>query len=101
MTLDLQWKRHAATLARIRAERPTSFAGVKLILEVFSARSSGDAFFPDGADDTLAIALGDAGWSVDYLEGEYLYRASHASGAELTYVEGDIYEGVVAHRDTH
>ena len=97
MSADLYWERHAATLARVRAERPTSFAGVRLILEVFSPRSSGDAFFPDGGDDTLADALTDAGWRVTFLEGTYLYRAEHCmSGATLTYVEGDLYEGVMA-----
>lgn len=93
---DLYWERHASTLARVRAERPSSFAGLKLILDVFHSRSSGDAFFPDGADDTLADALADAGWGVTFLEGSYLYRAQHPSGAVLTYVEGDLYEGVMA-----
>lgn len=92
----LYWKRYDATLARIRAEMPTSFAGVKLILDVFEAPSSGDAFFPDGADDQLADALSDAGWYVELIEGTYLYRAIHPSGAVLTYVEGDVYEGRLA-----
>jgi hypothetical protein len=96
VSADLYWERHAATLARIRAESPSTFAGVRLILDVFTPRSSGDAFFPDGGDDTLADALTDAGWTVTYLEGTYLYRASHPSGAVLTYVEGDLFEGVMA-----
>jgi hypothetical protein len=58
--LDPYWKHHAATLARVRAERPTTFAGLKVILDVFTAKSSGDAFFPGGSDDTLAEALSDA-----------------------------------------
>lgn len=34
----------------------------------------------------------DAGWSVDYEEGEYLYTAVHPeSGAVVHHVEGDLY----------
>lgn len=52
--------------------------------------------FPDGADDTLADALEDAGWSVDFVEGQYLYRATHGrTRALLSYVEGDLYDGDV------
>jgi hypothetical protein len=93
MSFSAYWQIYDATLARIRAEKPSSFAGVKLILDVFEAPSSGDAFFPDGADDKLADALSDAGWRIDLVEGAYLYRAVHPSGAVLTYVEGDVYEG--------
>ncbi len=69
---------------------------MRLILDVFSPRSSGGAFFPDCGDDTSADALTDAGWRVTYLEGTYLYRAEHPSGAVLTYVEGDLYDGIMA-----
>lgn len=94
---DLYWERYDATLNRIRAEKPTTFAGVKIILDVFSARSSGDAFFPGGSDDTLAHALADAGWSIRFGEGDYLWVATHPdTDAALTYVEGDVYEGVMA-----
>lgn len=94
---DLYWERYDATLARIRAERPTSFAGVKLILDVFSSKSSGDAFFPGGADDTLAHALADSGWEIRFGDGDYVWVATHTdSNASLTYVEGDVYEGVLA-----
>lgn len=95
--MDLYWQRYEATLNRIRAERPTSFAGVKLILDVFEAPSSGDAFFPGGADDTLADALADAGWSIRFGDGDYVWVATHpASDAALTYVEGDVYKGTLA-----
>lgn len=53
------------TLGTIRAERPTTFAGVKLILDRFERPSSGRdrAFFPGGAatHDTLASALMEGG----------------------------------------
>lgn len=45
MSLDLYWTRYDQTLARIRAERPTTFAGVKLVLDTFESKSSGDASF--------------------------------------------------------
>jgi hypothetical protein len=94
MAIDAYWRAYDATLARVRADQPKSFAALKLILDVFQERSSGDAFFPDGADDTLAEALEDAGWEVQFYERRYLYRAEHpATGALLSYVEGDLYEG--------
>jgi len=92
VNLDGYWRAYDATLNMIRAERPSTFAGVKLILDRFSEPSAGDAFFPGGADDTLADALMDAGWSLDFEESDYLYTAVHpASGAVLRYVEGDLY----------
>lgn len=92
MSLDAYWRMYDHTLQRIRSERPTTGAGLKLILDRFHRPSSGDMFFPGGADDTLALALMDAGWSVDYEEGEYLYTAVHPkSGAVVHHVEGDLY----------
>lgn len=100
MSLDLYWQAYDRTLATIRAERPATFAGLKLILDRFERPSSGDAFFPGGADDTLADALMSAGWSVDFEDGDYLYTAVHPdSGAVIHYVEGDIHclmEGRIA-----
>lgn len=91
-TLDAYWAQYDHTLATIRAERPSTFAGVKLILDRFEPPSSGDAFFPGGADDDLADALADAGWSIKLEEGTYLYTAVHPiSGAVLQHVEGDLY----------
>lgn len=92
MSFDLYWKRYDQTLARVRAERPNTFYGLKLILDVFESPSSGEAFFPGGADDTLALALMDAGWHVEFEEGDYLYTATNpVSGAVLHHVEGDLY----------
>ncbi|QEE61598.1 hypothetical protein FVA74_08420 [Salinibacterium sp. dk2585] len=102
MSLDMYWKRYDQTLALIRAEKPTTFAGVKLILDRFEPPSSGDAFFPGGADDTLADAMNDAGWSVKLEEGDYLWTAVHPySGAVVQHVEGDVYcllEGQISPR---
>ena len=100
MSLDLYWRRYDETLALIRAERPATFAALKLILDRFEPPSSGDAFFPGGADDTLADAIMDAGWSLAFEEGDYLWTATHPySGAVIHHVEGDLYclmEGRVA-----
>jgi len=92
MSLEAYWKMYDHTLATVRAERPATFAGVKLILDRFEAPSSGDAFFPGGADDGLADAIMDAGWSLAFEEGDYLWTAAHpGSGAVIRYVEGDVY----------
>lgn len=104
MSLDSYWKLYDHTLATVRAERPSTFAGLKTILDRFEPPSSGEAFFPGGADDTLALALMSAGWSVDFEEGDYLWTAAHpVSGAVVQHVEGDVYclkEGSVPVRIT-
>lgn len=92
MSLDMYWQMYERTLARIRAERPATFAGLKLILDPFHKPSAGEAFFPDGADDTLADALSDSGWSISFEGGHYVYTAVHTeSGAVMQNVEGDLY----------
>lgn len=90
--MDAYWRMYDHTLATIRTEMPSTFAGLKLILDRFQPPSSGDAFFPDGGDDDLASALHDAGWMIRLQEGTYLYKATHfRTGAKLQYVEGDLY----------
>lgn len=92
-TLDAYWLAYDATLARVRAERPDTFAALKAILDRFESPSSGQAFFGDGADNKLADALHDAGWHIDFIEATYLYTAKHPStSAGLRYVEGDLYD---------
>ena len=93
--LDAYWSLYDVTLARIRAEKPDTFAALKGILDGFENPSSGDAFFPDGADDTLADALDNAGWRVEFREASYVYYAKHSTtGARLSYFEGDLFEGI-------
>lgn len=92
MSLDAYWKLYDVTLERIAEEKPQSFADLKAILDAFQPPSSAHAFFPDGADDTLAGALIAAGWEIRFQEGTYVYRATSPTGAKLTYVEGDLYD---------
>jgi hypothetical protein len=88
------WAGYAATLARIRADRPSTAAGVAAILNGFQAPSAGTAFFGNNADDRLSDALADAGWQLRFLERDYLWEARHPdSGERLHYVEGDVYPG--------
>ncbi|MWB98313.1 hypothetical protein [Agromyces seonyuensis] len=95
MSLRAYWAAYDATLARIRAEKPDTFTALKAILDAFEPPSSGQAFFPDGADDTLADALEEAGWDVNFRDGTYVYYAVHfATHASLAFVEGDLYEGL-------
>jgi len=92
--LDSFWQGYEATLARVRAERPTTTALLAVILGSFQAPSVGVAFFGNNADDHLSDALNDAGWDVRFIEGDYLWEARNlASGAQLHYVEGDVYDG--------
>lgn len=91
--LDAYWAAYDRTLARVRTERPNTFDALKAILDAYEPPSSGDAFFPGGADDDLADALHDAGWTLRFTEGVYVYTATHpTTGARLEHVEGDIYD---------
>jgi len=93
VSLRAYWAAYDATLTRIRTERPDTFAGLKAILDTFEPPSSGDAFFPGGADDTLGDALHDAGWLIRWREGDYLWDAIHpTTRARIEHVEGDIYD---------
>lgn len=93
MSLDIYWVAYDATLARIRQEKPTTFEQLKEILDSFQAPSSAQAFFPDGADDTLMSAVQDAGWEVAWAKAYYHYAAvQRSTGARFEYVEGDLYD---------
>ena len=93
MSLDRYWAQYAEALARVRAEKPDSFAAVKAILDAFQQTEGEQAFFPGGADDTLGDAVEDAGWTVAWEEGDYLWNAHHPhTGSLIRYVEGDVYE---------
>jgi hypothetical protein len=93
MTLASYWALYDATLGRIRQEKPTTFDQLKSILDSFEPPSSAQAFFPDGADDTLMSAVQDAGWEVIWADAYYHYRARcQATGAAFEYVEGDLYD---------
>jgi hypothetical protein len=97
MTLASYWRLYDATLARIRDEKPTTFEQLKSILDSFEPPSSAQAFFPDGADDTLMSAVKDAGWGIIWADAYYHYRARcQASGAQFEYVEGDLYDETAA-----
>ena len=90
--LDAYWARYDATLKRIAAEQPATLEALKAILDSFLPPSSGTAFFPDGADDTLADALTAAGWDLHY-QAAYLWDARSPDGVWIHYVEGDVYPG--------
>jgi hypothetical protein len=88
------WAGYDATLARVRADRPSTADGVSAILNRFQAPSAGAAFFGNNADDRLSDALADAGWQVRFLERDYLWEARHpGTGERLHCVEGDVYPG--------
>ncbi|HEY1700758.1 MAG TPA: hypothetical protein VGG75_13680 [Trebonia sp.] len=91
------WAMYAATLARVRAERPSTVDAVAAILNDFQEPSSGIAFFGNNADDHLSYALRDAGWNLRYLENDYLWEAENrVTGETMHYVEGDVYRGSYA-----
>lgn len=87
------WDAYDRTLARIVHEEPQTMEALKVILDCFEPPSSGVAFFPGGADETLADAMHKAGWSIDFREGDYVWVGRSRAGEFITYVEGDLYEG--------
>lgn len=94
--LRAYWTRYDATLDRIRTEKPCSFAALKAILDDFEPPSSGDAFFPGGADETLWGALVDAGWEVYWAKADYHFKArvfdpQAKTWTKISHVEGDVY----------
>jgi len=92
--LDSFWAGYDATLARVRKERPDNLAALVAILNAFQPPSSGIAFFGNNADDHLSMALSDAGWDVQFIDGDYVWDAYHPdSGEWLHCVEGDVYPG--------
>jgi hypothetical protein len=94
MSLQDFWTGYDKTLARVRAEKPSTVKAVAAILNEFQPPSCGIAFFGNNADDQLSLALRDAGWDLHFLERDYLWEARHpGSGETLHYVEGDVYEG--------
>lgn len=89
----MYWVAYDATLKRIRQEKPSTFEQLKEILDSFQGPSSADAFFPDGADDTLMSAVTDSGWEITWAAANYHYHARHkVTGALFEYVEGDLYD---------
>lgn len=91
--LDIYWVAYEATLSRIREEKPATFAALKEILDSFQEPSSAQAFFPDGADDTLLSAVTESGWEIVWAKAYYHYEARNAlTGERFEYVEGDLYE---------
>jgi len=92
--LDPYWAGYDAVLANVRALRPQTFPELQTILAEFHAPSSGDAFFPsNSADEELWEALEDAGWRVEFREGNYVYQAFNAAGVYVfEFFEGDLYD---------
>ena len=92
--LDSFWEGYDATLARVRAERPATVEALAAILNAFQPPSVGVAFFGNNADDHLSMALADAGWDVQFIEGDYVWDAyNRQTGEWLHCVEGDVYPG--------
>ena len=62
--------------------------------------SAGDAFFAgSGGDGTVRESLAAAGWETTWTESSYYYVMRAPNGDEITYCEGDIYQGDVASRE--
>ncbi|MCM3615742.1 hypothetical protein M3672_15020 [Microbacterium enclense] len=89
------WDAYDRTLARVVEEQPQTMDELKKILDNFEPPSSGEAFFPGGAYETLADALHRAGWTITYREGDYVWVGTSRAGEKVSHVEGDLYRGDV------
>ena len=85
------WDAYDRTLARIIDEKPQSMDDLKKILDEFEPPSSGEAFFPGGADEILADALHRAGWLISYREGTCVWVGASATGEKASHIEGDLF----------
>jgi hypothetical protein len=90
--MDGFWDAIDAQLKRLKTARTS--AEVIEILGGKAAASVGDAFFGGDGDDMWGV-LSDAGWSVAWSEAGYFWAMRSPDGQSgITYVEGDIYDGV-------
>lgn len=102
------WQQIDHQLERIKTEKPDTFAKVRAILTDRSYTTldgygydkghefaGNHAFFGgSGGEATLSSALRAAGWHREWSEASYFYVMRHGkTGARLTYIEGDVYEG--------
>lgn len=93
--MDAYWKQYQLTLDHIENVKPQTFDGLKAILDEFEPPSSGEAFFPGGAEETLGDSLFKAGWRIEWIEGDYLWLGTSRTGEVISHVEGDLYRGDV------
>lgn len=94
MSLDSFWRTIDAQLDRIEAEKPTTYEALKEILPGEPGVAAAPAFFAgSGGDRQLCDALLNAGWRYLDREASYHYSMVSPTGAEVTYVEGDLYPG--------
>ncbi|OKH70836.1 hypothetical protein EB72_24900 [Mycobacterium sp. SWH-M1] len=92
--MDRYWANYDACLDRVAADGQSAQAVLGILKDHFEP-SSGDAFFPDGADRTLLGSLDEAGWSGVWVRAAYHWCMRSPAGDELTFVEGDVYLGNV------
>lgn len=95
MVLDAYWKACEEEMDALRASSlDTADEVVQILLEHDPhGRSVGAAFFsPSNAGESLSDPLMEAGWSIEWIEGDYHWTACHRrTGETLTYIEGDVY----------
>lgn len=89
--LDDYWDRYDECLNKIRDDGNTVGDVIRILNECY-APSSGEAFFPGGADrDLLGVLIGERDdWSLAWAEADYYYIVSDSNGDRLEYCEGDV-----------
>lgn len=73
-------------------ENLTTVTTVNQLLTYTSCPNSTTGYFWGGDYDDFSWALIDAGWHIDWRE-PYFFLATDRQGSQITYIEGDIYEG--------
>lgn len=89
--MDNYWRNYEACLARVKSEARTVDDLIRILNEHFDP-SSGEAFFPDGADeDMCGTLLETPGWSMVRVHAAYHFVAQDVEGRRIEFVEGDVY----------
>ena len=95
MVLDAYWKACEEEMDALRASPLDTVDEVVKILDAHDPHgpSVGAAFFsPSNAGESLSEPLTKAGWDIEWIDGDYHWRAHHPhTGQTLTYIEGDVY----------
>lgn len=99
---DTYWANYEDCLDVIVTRRGGTVEGVINVCNEHYPPSSGDAFFPGGADRDLLGTLEErGGWRIVWSEASYFWVAQDRNGDRLTYIEGDIQRGDHRSRRSH
>ncbi|MFD7247977.1 hypothetical protein ACFV6Y_39280 [Streptomyces massasporeus] len=92
--MDSYWANYDKCLDRIKEDGRTVDDVIRILKEHYEP-SSGEAFFPGGADRSLwgTLMWDRDDWSIVWSEADYFFAAQDSEGNGFTFCEGDVYRG--------